>query len=37
MAALGSGFLPKRLRNNSPKAALMRSKVPSTRHLPNHQ
>jgi hypothetical protein len=34
--ALGSGFLPKRLRTRSLNAALSRSKVPSMRHLPNH-
>jgi hypothetical protein len=34
--ALGSGFLPKRTRSRSPDAALSCSKVPSTRHLPNH-
>src|SRR5215218_3325937 len=35
--ALGSEFLPKRLRTRSRNAALSRSKVPSMRHLPNHQ
>jgi hypothetical protein len=34
---LGRGFLPKRLRSRSRNAALSRSKVPSMRHLPNHQ
>jgi hypothetical protein len=37
MPALGSGFLPKRVRSRSRKAALSRSNVPSVPHLPNHQ
>src|SRR5215211_7901323 len=37
MPALGSGSLPKRLRTRSRNAPLRRSKVPSIRHLPNHQ
>jgi hypothetical protein len=37
MPALGRGSLPRRLRSCSRKAALSRSKVPSARHLPNHQ
>ena len=35
MAALGSAFLPKRLRNSSRRAALRCSKVPSMRHFLN--
>jgi hypothetical protein len=35
--ALGSGSLPERARNRSRSAALSLSKVPSVRHLPNHQ
>ncbi len=37
MPALGSAFLPKRVRSRSRSAALSRSKVPSVRHLPNDQ
>jgi hypothetical protein len=35
MPALGSGFLPKRVRNRSRSEALSRSKVPSVLHFLN--
>ena len=37
MPALGSGSPPGRARSRSPSAALIRSKVPSARHPPNHR
>ena len=37
MPALGSGFLPSCARSRSRRTAFSRSKVPSTRHLLNHQ